>query len=1691
MSERTSTSPRPARGRHRLALLAAAGLTATTVWVQPAAIGAVPNAPGAVLDDFDDGDASDWGFFGGNAAGGGGGAQGDRPAEGSHYLSTGWGGNGTDSSFYGGFFRNLDNASQVVLPPDPWFNMWVLHQSNATVDRYTLELTLREDVDGDGWTDGSEDSIGLDTPYASSRFDDEWTLLSAPLSAFSDRRTGGNGVFDGNVDEVVIVIGGVEGGIGSTVEVDVDTITFTSGAPAGFDEVVFDDMEHGDPFANGWFAFNGSVGGGGISANADVPPALGGSFSLDTGWGSGGTAGFYGGFGRTSPSDLSGTEYFNVWINPVAGQEYTLEINLQEDDNGDGSINPSDDDEFQYDCVISPTGPCATAGGGWQLVSLPLDGFVDANSFLTGGNGILDPTPVSRGGNGELINIVVAVIGTGTDVNVRTDGWTFTLERPSTPGDSIVIEDFENGVAPGTPCPPNTPTPDLGFCTFNGAGSTVSLSNPATPPAPVRAGAGSPNSVLQVDVDSTSFAGFIQGFPATQDWSTSEGISFWMYGAGSGSQLFIDVLDNRNPGSTTDDAERWTVAFLDDFTGWQLLEFPFALFVRKEVGNGAPNDGLGLFQMHGYAVGTLGTGGVRSYYLDDVSLYGVAEPPGVTVNLARQNTVVEEGTTGAVAVTLNRPLGPDDPAQVSIDYATERSYAIAGEEYTPTSGTLTFVNGGPSELTFPVTTFDDTKFEGDEQIVIRLTNPVGVERGALFQGSVLIEDDDPFDPDLLDDFEQGAYLWETDGLIELGTERLTLGDPGARPGQDAVEQVATVSTPRSGQPLDDIKREVIADLEALLPASNTAMTRRISRAVAHVERSLDAKYWQNGFFLDRARGSLVFVSDRLAVQELARIGGPERPAARAAIDALVGVDAELAGLALDVARLNDGNPALVRVAQREVRSAERDVTAGRPAAAVQHYQRAWLWATLATAFTREPSLGSLEHDFAIGQDWTDTERLDFWFNGTGSGEEITVTLKDNRAPDPGPEAWTLAWSDEFDDAAGTPPNPANWAYEIGDTTPDGKNGWGNDERQYYTDDPDNAATDGDGNLVITLDRADGSQECYYGPCEFESARLVTQHRAEFAYGRIESRLQVPTGGDGLWPAFWSLGTDITYNPWPGAGEIDVMEYVSRTPDEIFGTIHGPGYSGGGSFSGIYDFGQRVDQQYHTFAVEWQPDLITWFVDGIKYHEADPSDVAPNPWVFDKPFFLLLNFAIGGNFGGAIDPANTYPQEYLVDYVRVYQGPDTAERFETTFTDSVSGWQEVSIPITDFVRSADQPTGAPNDGLTLSDVWGYGFELPYPAAGTYQFDLVRRTPVPPPTSLVVTNLDDSGHGSLREALGLIADGGTITFDPALSGGTLTLTSGQLSIDRSVTIDASAVPGLVVSGNGAFRVFQIAVGRTVAMNDLVIADGRGSPQGGGVLNSGTLSLERVVVRDNVQPAPGPASFDLGGGGIYNGDGATLDLIDSTVSDNTSTNQPGGGVYGFFNSTVNITRSTISGNVTGDVAGGLRSLGDATVVNSTFSGNTSTAWHGGGIFHTDGTLIVTNSTFAENSAPAGTASAILVATFGAPASATLTNNVLEGNGGAFACAIEGGGAATITSGGGNVIGDGSCNPGDGDLPSIDALLGPLADNGGSTLTHALLMGSPAIDAALAALCPGTDQRGVTRPQGAGCDVGAFELV
>jgi beta-glucanase (GH16 family) len=731
-----------------------------------------------------------------------------------------------------------------------------------------------------------------------------------------------------------------------------------------------------------------------------------------------------------------------------------------------------------------------------------------------------------------------------------------------------------------------------------------------------------------------------------------------------------------------------------------------------------------------------------------------------------------------------------------------------------------------------------------------------------------------------------------------------------------------------------------------------------------------------------------------------------------------------------------------------------------------------------------------------GQDWSVGEGLRFWFNGTGSGDAIRFQLHDNRAPDPGPAAWRLVWSDEFNGPPGRRPSSRNWSHEIGDGTANGIPGWGNSELEYYTDDPQNASINGRGQLAITARQSDGSLSCYYGPCQFTSARLISQHKAEFAYGRIETRIKVPAGA-GLWPAFWSLGTNIGDVGWPQSGEIDIMEFVGRVPNEIFGTIHGPGYSGGASFGDTYDFGVPVSDSFHTFAIEWQPDRIDWFVDGILYHSATPASVAPNQWAFNHPFYLILNLAVGGNFGGPVDPNVVFPRAMLVDYVRVYQGPDTAERFETSFIDDTPGWKEVSLPFSGFTRSAWQPKGAPDDGLTLSQVWGYGLVLP-PAGLTSGSLLLDEVRLIQPLELMVTNTNQSGPGSLSRAVEIIGNGGTIRFAAALAGQTIVVAPGRPFIvnGKSVTIDAAAAPGLVLSGAGAERVFIVEGGSTATLRHLVIANGFGFDLAGGILNNGTVNLERSVVTGN---AVGASANDFwkGGGGIYSGQNSTLNVIDSTVSNNRTTLVDGGGIYAFFNSAVRIENSTVSGNVAGNVGGGIRMLGNATIVNSTLSGNTSSAWFGGALFHTDGVANLVNSTVTANLAPASANAALFVGTFTA-ANATLnvTNSIvaenadLDGNPGT-GCFVApfGSGVVTLTSGGANVFTDPTCAPVASDQVVSAAGVAPLAANGGPTLTHALNPGSPALDAANPASCPATDQRGVARPQGAGCDAGSVE--
>jgi len=262
--------------------------------------------------------------------------------------------------------------------------------------------------------------------------------------------------------------------------------------------------------------------------------------------------------------------------------------------------------------------------------------------------------------------------------------------------------------------------------------------------------------------------------------------------------------------------------------------------------------------------------------------------------------------------------------------------------------------------------------------------------------------------------------------------------------------------------------------------------------------------------------------------------------------------------------------------------------------------------------------------------------------GACGANQPAVTAPEPIAPEP-PDGMELVWSDEFDTDG---VNLDNWTYDIGGW------GWGNGEAQYYTDRPENSRTE-NGVLVIEL-----RQEPYEGS-SFTSARLRTQGLQEFKYGRIEARIKVPAGA-GTWPAFWMLGASFDQdapeqeNQWPFVGEIDIMEYTGKEPDLILGTIHGPGYAGAGGRSRWFRQDFPIADDWHTYAVDWNAEGIEWFFDGESYYEIGPDNIKRGEWVFDDPFFIILNLAHGGTLGGVIDENLEYPIQYLTDYVRVYQ-----------------------------------------------------------------------------------------------------------------------------------------------------------------------------------------------------------------------------------------------------------------------------------------------------------------------------------------------------------------------------------------------------------------------------------------------------
>lgn len=236
-------------------------------------------------------------------------------------------------------------------------------------------------------------------------------------------------------------------------------------------------------------------------------------------------------------------------------------------------------------------------------------------------------------------------------------------------------------------------------------------------------------------------------------------------------------------------------------------------------------------------------------------------------------------------------------------------------------------------------------------------------------------------------------------------------------------------------------------------------------------------------------------------------------------------------------------------------------------------------------------------------------------------------------------AYNLVWSDEFN---GTSIDSNNWSFEVGT----GSGGWGNNELEYYTSRSENARIE-NGNLVIEARKES------YGGMNYTSARLKTQGKKSFQYGRIEARIKMPKG-QGLWPAFWTLGSDIGTVGWPKSGEIDIMEHVNND-NNTNGYIHwdANGQADYGGPSGYVDV-----TQYHVYSIEWTPSAIKWFIDGTQFWEANIANNINSTEEFHKPHFILLNMAVGGNWPGAPNAGTAFPAKMYVDYVRVYQDNGT-------------------------------------------------------------------------------------------------------------------------------------------------------------------------------------------------------------------------------------------------------------------------------------------------------------------------------------------------------------------------------------------------------------------------------------------------
>jgi beta-glucanase (GH16 family) len=307
-------------------------------------------------------------------------------------------------------------------------------------------------------------------------------------------------------------------------------------------------------------------------------------------------------------------------------------------------------------------------------------------------------------------------------------------------------------------------------------------------------------------------------------------------------------------------------------------------------------------------------------------------------------------------------------------------------------------------------------------------------------------------------------------------------------------------------------------------------------------------------------------------------------------------------------------------------------------------------------------------------------------------------------------AWQLVWSDEFTQADGTSPDPTKWTFDVGG------GGYGNNESEYYTSRTNNARIQG--NQLVIEAKAEN-----FGGRNYTSARMLTRGKWSWAYGRIEASIKIPRG-QGIWPAFWMLGTNIDAGVnWPNCGEIDIMENIGKTNNNeqarVYGTIHGPqsggDYNGGAGVGGSYTLpgGVALGDDYHIYAVEWTTNQIKWYMDNQQYFTATPASLpSGGTWPFTQPEYILLNVAVGGNWPGYPSNYTVFPQQMLVDYVRVYSYVATIPSAPTGLTASPASaqvylnWDDSTSGASGYIVKRATSSGGPYVTLGSSDTSSY-------------------------------------------------------------------------------------------------------------------------------------------------------------------------------------------------------------------------------------------------------------------------------------------------------------------------------------------------------------------------------------------------